>query len=433
MKKSIIILFLLGVTVQVSLAQNITISLPSLPPANTANWSTTGNMFSITVTGTAALAESRMLVFIKSTSGQVVCGSNQPAAAQPTGITPGAPKAWAGQAAVALLGDQCTLPTGSYEFCVQIFGLKNREGAKPDVEKCVPFEIKNVECSPPNNVSPASELSLSAIDIVKPVIFNWTPLVISGRGIIVYRLMIWEVEEGQTPYEALYNNFPIINKDIKGATRYVAPPGTFEKRTAQYVWRVAAIAEDETPVCKNARSEPTHFSILIPSAGYVTPADDSSAATSDSCCANKIIDKGKTVNISPANVAAINQKFNITPVNIKYISAEIVSVKESATDTTCIKCATHENWIYNFISHNTSSWNGGAALNASPVNASSYYPSKLMEWHCNQQGDVQFQFKIPLPENRSGCHRKSTICIRYRFTDVNCVNCEQIICYDITN
>ncbi|HUN04494.1 MAG TPA: hypothetical protein PLS00_16715, partial [Niabella sp.] len=100
MTRKIIIIFLLWFVVKATNGQNITISLPPNPPANTANWASGGNMFTITVSGTATLAESRILVYIKTGSGQVVCGSNQPATAQPTNIKPGAPKAWAGQAAL---------------------------------------------------------------------------------------------------------------------------------------------------------------------------------------------------------------------------------------------------------------------------------------------------------------------------------------------
>lgn len=414
-------------------AQNIVITLPPNPPANTANWATGGNIFSITITGTAALAESNILVFIKTSSGQLVCGTNQPAAVQPTNIKPGAPKTWVGQSAISLMGDNCMLRTGSYELCVQVFSLKNREGQTGKIEKCVPFEIREQECSSPNNVSPANAHSFWVADLIRPVTFSWTPIILAGKGIVTYRLLVWEVEEGQTIYEALYNNYPILSKDIKGATRFITPPGTFEKRPAKYVWRVIALDENERPLCKNAQSEPTYF--LVNEQNVITPSQtkDSSQNNTDTCCTNKIIDKGKNVNIIPANVAAIEQNFNITPVNIKYVSAEIVSVKESAVDTACMKCATHENWIYNFISQNTTSWNSGTAMNASPINGSSYYPSKLIEWHCNKQGDIKFKLKIPLPENKSGCKRTSTICIRYKFVDVDCRSCEQIICYDITN
>jgi len=434
LKKLLFILILLQAIIFPELSgQNITISLPPMPPANTANWASGGNMFTITVSGTGALAESRILVYIKTSSGQVVCGSNQPATAQPTNIKPGSPKAWAGQAALSLLGDNCVLPNGSFELCVQIIPIKNQGRNTETIERCVPFEIRPVECTAPTNVTPATNQILTTTDILKPISFIWTPLIMSAKGIVTYRLMLWEVEDGQTMFEALYNNYPLIIKDIKGTTKYMAPPNTFERRNAKYVWRVTAINENERLVCKNAQSEPTMFSVNMPEMVTPEPPKDSTSTKYDSCCANKIVDKGKTVAVSPANVASISQQFNISPVNIKYLSAEIVSVKESTIDTACMKCATHEDWIYNFISPNSAAWNGGTAWNASPVNNSTYYPSKMIEWHCNQQGNLLFKFKIPLPENKSGCNRKSTICIRYRFTDENCVSCEQIICYEISN
>ena len=413
--------------------QNIVISLPANPPANTANWATGTPPFSITVTGTAQLAESNILVYIKSGTGKIICGTNQPSAAQPTNIRPGAPKAWVGQAALSLLGDGCVLPTGSYELCVQIFGLKQAGADRPIIEKCIPFEIRAIECTPPTNMSPAHEKQFALAEIAKPIIFRWTPLIMANKGLVTYRLMVWEREEGQTAYEALYNNLPIITQDIKGTTQYIAPSSAFEKRAATYVWRVIALDREGNLICKTAYSEPTQFSVIVPTIINPTPTQDSTPAQKDSCCASIIVEKTKSVSISPANVAAITQNFNITPINIKYLSAEIISIKETTVDTACMKCATHEDWIYNFISHNTAAWNSGTAWNASPVSGSTYYPSKWIEWHCNQQGDVQFKFKIPLPENHTGCSRKSTICIRYKFIDINCVTCEKIICYDISN
>lgn len=434
MKSYLFIALCLFAHSSISVAQSITIGLPQPPPGNTANWATSVPPFSITVNGTNALAESNILVFIKSGSGTVVCGSNQPSAAQPTNIRPGAPKAWVGNAALALLGNNCELPPGSYELCVQIFGLKqDAAGAQPTVEKCMPFEIRTLECTPPTHISPGHEKQFATTELIKPIIFRWTPLVMANKGLVVYRLTVWEIEEGQTAYEALYNNYPIINTDIKGTTQYIAPSSSFEKRKANYVWRVVALDREGNLMCKTAYSEPTLFSVDEPPVTTPEPPKDSSNQQQDSCCASKIIEKTKAATISPANVAAIAQSFNITPINIKYLSAEIISVKETAMDTACMKCATNEDWVYNFISHNTAAWNSGTAWNASPVNGSTYYPSKLIEWHCNQQGDVQFKFKISLPENNSGCSRKSTVCIRYKFIDVNCITCEKIICYDLTN
>lgn len=413
--------------------QSIIINLPASPSPDISTWATSSSPFIINISGTAALGESRMLVFIKSLSGQVICGTNQPSMARPTDIKPGAPRVWAGQSAIALLGDGCSLPSGSYELCVQLFSIKNREGAMPDLERCVPFEISDVECSPPNNVTPRDESTFSEVDIRKPITFRWSPFVMQNLKMITYNLKVWEVEEGQTPYEALYNNLPVIDENVKNSTTYIVTLGIIENRNSVYVWRVRAVDEEGNPLCENAQSEPTIFNIAIPEeTPVIIDEDDKTSSLEVDCCTNDIIDNGNTISINSANVAEIKQKFNITPSNIRRVSVEIVSVNENISGS-CDECSDNENWLYKFISHNTTSWNNEAALNASPVNGSSYYPSNLIEWHCDKQSDVNFDLKIALPDKQSGCSRDITICLRFRFVDEDCTVCEEIVCYELKN
>ena len=413
--------------------QNIIINLPASPSPDVSSWARSSSPFIINITGTGEFGESRMLVFIKTSSGQIVCGTNQPSMAQPTNIKAGSPRVWAGQSATVLLGDDCTLSSGSYELCVQLFSVKNREGSKPDAERCVPFEIRDMECSPPNNVTPADETSLSATDILKPITFRWSPLVMQNMKMIIYNLLVWEVEEGQTPYEALYNNLPLIDENIRSLTTHIVTPGIIENRTSTYVWRVRAVDEEGNPLCDNAQSEPTIFNIHIPEATIVIPEEDvTTRSTDDDCCTNVIIDNGNTINVNSANVAEIEQKFNITSSNIRKISVEIISVNENVSGG-CDKCSENESWLYKFISHNTTSWNNEPALNASPVNGSSYYPSNLIEWHCDKQGNVKFDLKIQLPDKQNNCSRDITVYLRYKFIDEDCNVCEEIVSYELKN
>lgn len=430
--KLLMTLFLIMLSIMLQ-GQSIIINLPASPSPNVSDWATSSSPFLINITGTTGLGESRMLVFIKTSSGQIVCGTNQPSMAIPTDIKPEAPRVWAGQSAVALLGDDCTLSSGSYELCVQLFSIKNREGAMADVERCVPFEIRDVECSPPNNVTPSDEHTFTTTDILKPITFRWSPFVMQNQKMITYNLMVWEVEVGQTPYEALYNNLPVVDENVKNSTTYIARPGMIENRTSVYVWRVRAVDEEGNSLCDNAQSEPTIFNIEIPEkTSVIIDEDVKNPSTDDECCTNVVIDNGNTININSANVADIEQKFNITPSNIRRVSIEIVSVNEKRSGS-CDECSDNESWIYKFISHNTTSWNNEPALNASPVNGSSYYPSNLIEWHCDKQGDVKFDLKIALPDKQSGCIRDITVCLRFKFTDEDCNVCEEIICYELKN
>lgn len=648
------------------------------PTTNTANWGMGTSIFQITVTGSAkameTLNESQVLVTIKDGNG-IVCRGNK-MQADITGQT--AVKTWSGSGANALLGqNECTLKPGTYTICVEFYGNKyvnqqiQRDALLCDNRCATVFTISDA-CSPPLNINPVNKKIFTDQDILKPISFNWTPVMAGSRSTVIYRLFVWEVEEGQTNAMAMYNNSPVIQEDIKGQTRFTVRPGFFEKRDADYVWRVIAIDEKDQPICRTAQSEATNFSVRIPekkqvqkdslntpcgngdfesgildpiewSAGYtklsggnnstfsppfnnimqpangnpidapinagcgnqanenhhvivsvgfdpmvptlprvpastisnkyalrlgnncpgcgteriqkkfvVTTANTSykfmyalvvqaphgltdnpslwvrvfnssgvaipglvyldpqntspmDRAVSDltnpywkifkkdansendvlyrewacaridlsnlvgqvvtveiltndcaqcghygyayvdnfcigcdnnpppsDCCTELINAVSDKTTVTPgSNYVNIQQEYNVSPTNIKYISAEIISVDEDPIDTACMQCGPKDKWAYQFISHNTTSWNSATPMNGSPVNSTAYYPAHRVEWHCNKQGNLKFSLKIALPGNAAGCQRKTKICIRYRFTDVDCKTCERIVCYQV--
>ena len=760
---------------------NITINLPANPNADTSQWGSGSNIFNIFVAGSNmnSLIESDILVTVKS-GGSVKCGSYTSTNAPSSTISSNTPKSWIGSSAQGLLGQDCILTPGTYEVCVQFYGSYNSPVRKLIVEKCIPFTILDKEqeiCSPPINVNPVDTKVFTGTDLTSLITFNWSPIVSSYRGIVTYRLFVWEVEDGQTNAQAIYNNSPIIQEDIKGQPRYTSKVNTFEKRNAKYVWKVIALDADGNPICKNNQSEPTNFSIEVPQVksgcidfeeinletasssvpnwlplslsesvikdsgdsvnptkvlllvdasggslaindkefggnwlkygvngclcfdykvdaeekygaltvtfpkigiytgpaatsataynssihagfvgsssnpilknkiwgkyclpielsksgnlpsnsfgqwkiyngstllsgsaactawdnliqnvtGLVLPSDYNSSPSEKvyfdnfcwtcdggiiqenpkNCCdettkegclvldkskmkiecngvdkegktiykisgitlkntsANKWktgltsntagtnyvtsnptssftvqnilplsknpistgdevnisfeahqvtgtsiqfyvdvsilknnnglecdkhflinIDKlpscnsciyctdetkskitigSKVVNVTPLNIMTIAQDFTISPKNIKRVTAEIISFEENPVTTACIKCNANESWVNKFISHNTESWNSGLALNGSPVNSDGYYPASMVEWNCNQQGNLKLNFKIALAGKETGCTRKGKIGIRFSFTDIDCITCEKIIYYDYTS
>lgn len=414
--------------------QSVAITIPSNPPPKLSEWKTGSAPLMITINGTSTLSESRVLAFIRDSNGEIVCGTNNLSMAQPTNIKAGAPRIWAGPQALSLLDEECVLPSGSYELCVQVFGIKGRESGVPEIEQCSPFEIRDLECSPPNNITPQEGQTFSSLDIIKPITFSWSPFIMQGTRQITYNLLLWEVEEGQAPYEALYNNYPLIDEKTQGRTNYIVPSNIFEKRNATYVWRVTVVNDEGAFLCDNVQSEPTIFKVEFTDAQLIVEDDDNETRSAkDDCCANDIIDNGNNITVSSSNVANIVQVFNITPNNIRKVSVEIISITENKTGNNCDECSDNENRIYNFISHNTTSWNNDPAMNASPINGSSYYPSKFIEWNYLKQGDVKFDLKIALPEKQSGCSRDITICLRYKFLDEECNVCEEIVCYETKN
>jgi hypothetical protein len=109
----------------------INISLPANPDANIANWGAGTSMLTIAATakGTAgrvdpALMDSKILVIIKKSGGGAkVCGSHT-AGSAPAANFNAPTKEWGARNAVALLGQDCTLPPGDYELSVQFFSAK---------------------------------------------------------------------------------------------------------------------------------------------------------------------------------------------------------------------------------------------------------------------------------------------------------------------
>ena len=268
MKKYLLVFISLWCNTMLGQAPTITINLPPNPNPDTSQWGTGNNIFNILVAGANMnmLFESNILVSIKS-NGVVKCGGPNSASAQPSNIATSSPKSWVGTSAQALLGQDCLLNPGSYEICVQFYETRNGAASgKLLLEKCMPFIIANKEqevCSPTINVNPIKNKVFEEKDLLSLTTFNWSPIVSSYRGIVTYRLFVWEVEEDETNAQAIYNNQTIIQEDIKGQPRYTAKPGIIEKRTAKYVWRVIALDTEGNPICKNAQSEPTNFEVKI--------------------------------------------------------------------------------------------------------------------------------------------------------------------------
>jgi hypothetical protein len=249
---------------------SVNINLSPNPNANTAQWGTGSNVFIISTNGNyCGFDNSTILVNIKS-GGSVICGGNNPSMAQPTNIIVSASacntsKSWIGSAAKGLLGQECILPSGTYDLCVYIYGSYNGQEKRLLTEKCYPFNIAEKQdaiCAAPTNITPTDGKTFNYADVGSVITFNWSPAVSSAfKKPITYQLQVWEMEEGQTISQAIYSGILIIDKEVKGRTSHIATPGTFEKRNASYVWRVTALDDEGKPLCQTPRSQPTVFHV----------------------------------------------------------------------------------------------------------------------------------------------------------------------------
>jgi hypothetical protein len=240
----------------------VTITAPANPDANTANWKSGAGMLTISATGRMVngvidgrVKESRILVVIKK-NGAVSCGSFNSSSAPASNFST-VSKVWSGNNAVSLLGQECVLPPGDYELCVQFFG----EGAAPtpmSEEKCKAFSIKakdDQKYQPPQPLLPANNASFTLDDVKKPVPFKWAPVVPRPAEPVTYRLKVWQLMEGQNSTQAMKVNQPVITKDIDNLTQYnvtniltgpCKPP-----YLCDFIWSVQALNRDGKPIGEN--------------------------------------------------------------------------------------------------------------------------------------------------------------------------------------
>ena len=224
--KKIITILLLVITFQIQ-AQNypisgITITLPSSPDVNTANWSSSTPPFLIKATARQGAAgvdklviESKILVTIKK-GGAVVCGSYNSTSAPPSNFNT-VTKAWIGTNAVSLLGKECTLSPGDYELCVQFFGSRQGAVTPFSEESCKSFTIPSAEQQAyqgPQALSPANGTAISEKDAKMPITFRWTPVVPRPKDPVTYKLSVWQLLQGQNGTQAQKANQPILSKDF---------------------------------------------------------------------------------------------------------------------------------------------------------------------------------------------------------------------------
>ena len=230
---------------------NVNISMPASPDANTANWGMGASPFTISAKAmldsnrqvTAAVTESRILITIKR-GGSKVCGSYTSSTAPFSSFT-NAVQVWNGRSAVSLMGQDCILPPGDYQLCVQFFGVYNGAAKPFSDEKCKPFTIKgaaatdDITYQPPQAVSPADGALIKKEDAKKPITFRWTPVVPKPRENVVYKVSVIEIRKGQSATEAMRTASPVFEKEVTNQTQLVAGNLRIAPNT-KYGWYVQA-------------------------------------------------------------------------------------------------------------------------------------------------------------------------------------------------
>lgn len=285
----LLVLASLGTLAQQYPVSSISITLPPQPRPNTGDWpmpfviSAQARLVNGQVAGN--LIESRILVTIKK-DGVKFCSGFTPQNA-PLSAFNAPVKTWSGGTAFALLGNNCFMPPGNYELCVQFFGQGAVAGQNVALsnEVCKSFTIAETNSggtnyTPPQNIMPFDGKSFSAQEGSLPIQFRWTPVSPKPKGDILYTIRLYEIMPGQSKIQAL-GNAPIEEKEVRNETQTTFRLG---KRNNGIVWVVEAVSAERIPggsAPKNyGKSEATQFSIGVEDKGVsynppvnMTPVD----------------------------------------------------------------------------------------------------------------------------------------------------------------
>lgn len=257
-----------------NLVSPISITLPSNPPANTADWATAIPSLRIiaqaktTPNGQVSplVVESRILVTIKASGGNKVCGIYNQQNAPGSGFN-SASKTWAGAAALGLLGQDCVLPPGTYQLCVQFYGLNAAQAGLLGEGCSKPFTIvdtKQQTYSPPQNVLPADGKEFTNEESKQPINFRWTPVLPKPKAKVKYTVRVWDIPIRANKNQVIKTQPPAIIKETEELTQLSIPASEFKlgrRENGSYAWNVQASKQTQMgDIEMLGTSEATSFS-----------------------------------------------------------------------------------------------------------------------------------------------------------------------------
>ncbi|MBL0176839.1 MAG: hypothetical protein IPP94_16520 [Ignavibacteria bacterium] len=138
------------------------------------------------------------------------------------------------------------LPAGTYEFCLDLRTPDDRASLLTAVV-CRSFYLTTYQA--PSLLQPEEGATVQSQSYP---MFRWTPVTPAPPLPARYRVMVFEVLEGQSPSIAFRVNKPILDREIAGITQLLWPadfqlPG----RVDRYIWTVRALDEKGNPLGEN--------------------------------------------------------------------------------------------------------------------------------------------------------------------------------------
>lgn len=157
------------------------------------------------------------------------------------------------------------LPADNYQLCVRLLtSIDNVDLAK--VPACRPFVQASYQL--PYLLAPYDKTWLDANIAQSVITFRWSSLVPRNMDLVIYRLQVFEVMDGQQAMQALRSNQPILNIELRNITQYFWRPQLSLKDSTGHVfiWTVQTLDSKGEPISSidennQGRSEPRVFGV----------------------------------------------------------------------------------------------------------------------------------------------------------------------------
>ena len=137
------------------------------------------------------------------------------------------------------------LPAGLYSFCVSLLDLNNNTISTPE-EVCRTMFITSYQ--PPELIYPVSNPEIEGMNLMNTQ-FVWSPMTPApppGSG-LKYMVSITEVQPRQSPSQAFFVNYPLVEQEVFGNRMLWPPDVDIPSEEKQFVWGVRAVSLDDQP------------------------------------------------------------------------------------------------------------------------------------------------------------------------------------------
>ncbi|MFO8029205.1 MAG: hypothetical protein R6U28_05050 [Cyclonatronaceae bacterium] len=157
------------------------------------------------------------------------------------------------------------LPAGFYSFCVSLTDLRGQVISTPE-EVCRPMRVTSYQA--PELVYPSAEMQLSSRALASTQ-FTWTPITPAPPAEmgVKYILTVTEIRPPQSPSQAFFVNYPVIEEEVIGTTSMLWPPEIEPpSENTFYAWSVKAVTMDDEPYVEDNAGFATvrTFQVTVP-------------------------------------------------------------------------------------------------------------------------------------------------------------------------